>query len=207
MTRLLQAQGIQEPVSSEDGVTTATASPASTSQGGNVTKKRRFENSSSSSPDDRIPDNDRDGIPKDKHSSDPFKLDQTLSRGEQELVLQRYLKEIVPIFPLVPLPGDTSLDSLKRQRPILLQAVIYAGSTGILSLEKQEDVARALLNHLSSSIFNDVEKTLELVQAIQLTCLWYRSPRHHKHIAIYQVGDIAELKLERVLTDRVSACS
>ncbi|EME49348.1 hypothetical protein DOTSEDRAFT_68208 [Dothistroma septosporum NZE10] len=188
LTRLLQAQGLQEPGVSEDGISTVTASPAS--QGGNVTKKRRFVCSSASSRASPIPPSDNQR--KDEATWDPFKIDQTLSLEEQRLVLQRYLTEVVPIFPLVPLPGESSLELLKVQRRTLLQAVMYAGSTGILPIDKQEVIGKELFNHLSTSIFSGVEKNLELLQAMQVACLWYRAPRHHGHVAVYQLIQLAE---------------
>ena len=51
--------------------------------------------------------------------------------------LERYLTEIVPIFPVVPVPGDQSLKGLRANRAILLQAIIYAASPGMLSVDMQ----------------------------------------------------------------------
>ncbi|GIZ40678.1 hypothetical protein CKM354_000400600 [Cercospora kikuchii] len=191
LTRLLESQHIQVP-----SVSPATASQSNQDESptpaqmanasGTATKKRRLESdgetpqSSVSSPGTQNPE-----------ISDIQRLDRVLSYELQQRTLTRYVTEIAPLFPAVPAPADCSLPEMRVNRPTLLMAFLYAASAGFLSLDTQEDVAQILLNALSARAITHGEETLELIQAIQIACLWYRSPKHHRRAAVYQLIDIA----------------
>lgn len=173
LTKLLQKQGIQDPTVAatqydEDSIATSPQQPAVTGEtNGNARKRRLLDDLPASNSVEYIsstPVSSRDG-----DNSDIARLDRIVSLELQGCILERYLTEIVPVFPLVPIRGDQSLDALRAERPILLQAIIYAASPGVLSLDTQEDVARVFLNRLSGTNFDQGEKSLELVQAIQVS--------------------------------------
>lgn len=195
LTRLLQEQGIEDPTSAaiQSGEGRSTTSPPPASLNGESTvharKRRLLDDSPASSSLEYVsatPLSSRNG--EHKFLS---KLDKIVPLELQERILERYVTDIVPIFPVVPVPGNPTIDSMRAERPVLLQAILYAASPGILSLDMQEDVARMFLNLISSQTYEQGEKPLELIQAIQITCLWYRAPKHHKHIAAYQLISLA----------------
>lgn len=189
LTRLLQQQGIDDPGAaameySQDGTATATGEID-----GNARKRRLLDDSPAGSSLEYV-----SGTPmssKDGENQELSKLDRIVPLDLQARVLEQYLTQIVPAFPLVPIAGDQTLEALRAERPILLQAIIYAASPGVLSLDMQDDVSRMFLNRLSGTTYDQGEKSLELIQAIQITCLWYRAPKHHKHIAAYQLISLA----------------
>jgi hypothetical protein len=109
----------------------------------------------------------------------PFEIDAIVSRSAQAQMLARYVDEMLPLSPFVPLRSD--YDTLRELQPLLLQSVIYAASPGILSLDVQEDVMGAV----SSSLASESRKSLELVQALQLAALWYRTPKYHTRVAVF----------------------
>lgn len=183
LTRLLASQNIQIP---QESPTSQAASVSSEPAPIATTKKRRLEQTpdtsgvSTSSPESH-----------DADLSDIQKLDRTLSYELQERTLSRYQTVILPLFPMVHLQSDCTLPSLRSNRSVLLLACLYAASPGFLSLDAQEDIARLLLDGLSSRAIAHGEETLELIQAIQITCLWYRAPKHHRRAAVYQLIDLA----------------
>ncbi|CAK4031235.1 uracil permease-like [Lecanosticta acicola] len=193
LTRLLQAQGIQDP-SISSGLDTSsdttppsssTRSPGTASKANSVGKKRRLyaahdRGNSSTSP--TLPR----GI-----ENDISKLDQLLSWETQERVLVRYVNEVFPTFPAVPLPADCTLHYLRVEKPLLLLAVIYAGSTAIVALDAQESIAAMVFARLVEVAVSKEDRNLETLQAIQIVCLWYRSPKQHNHLALNQLIQFA----------------
>lgn len=183
LTRLLESQRIQIPAepsrSDASGDAVATAPSSQT-----AAKKRRLEERQDAA-SIAFPE------PSDADMSDIQKLDRVLSYELQERTIFRYQAEIVPLFPVVLLPVDNTLQSLRANKRILLLACLYAASPGFLSLDEQEHIAQLLLDGLSSRAVAPGEEALELVQAIQISCLWYRSPKHHRRAAVYQLIDLA----------------
>lgn len=202
LTRLLQEQGIEDPTgaalrSGEGSIATSPPSaPLTGESNGNARKRRLLDDSPGSSSLEYVSATSVSS--KDGEQKTLWKLDQIVPLELQERILERYMTDIVPVFPVVPVPGNPTLNAMRAERPILLQAIIYAASPGILSLDMQEDVARMFLNFISSETYEQDEKPLELIQAIQITCLWYRAPKHHKHIAAYQLISLASNLAENI---------
>lgn len=188
LTRLLQAQGIEDPASHDEPDSSRSSPAAST-----AAKKRRLQTDHNDprAVDSAVP------TPSDhvaaKELSEIAKLDEIVSYDEQALILNRYMTQMLPQFPLVPPVSPSSLDDLRRTRPTLLNAILYGASLGILSLDKQEDISCLLLDQLVSKTSSEGAKTLDSIQAIQLTCLYYRTPRPHRlmTIAVYQLIELA----------------
>lgn len=110
-------------------------------------------------------------------------LDTLVDYELQQQVLSRYLDKQFTALPLVPISGDSSLASLRSDRPVLFYAIMYAAGPGLLSLEQQEAIAKVLLDHLTNIHFSPEPQALATIQAVQITCLFYRSPRHHVHLS------------------------
>ncbi|KAM3418729.1 hypothetical protein BST61_g4703 [Cercospora zeina] len=188
LTRLLESQHIQVPSAAPPSASQSNQDDSPTSAlPGTGTKKRRLQSdgntprSTASSP----------GTQQDSEMSDVQRLDRILSYKLQQQALTRYITEVASLFPAVPAPADCSLAEMRANNPTLLLAFLYAASPGFLPLSTQEDIAQVLLNCLSTRTIAHGDETLELIQAIQIACLWYRSPKHHRRAAVYQLIDIA----------------
>lgn len=189
LTRLLQAQGIDDPStasaaqqdSSSEGPSplSSALSNGTASQGG---KKRRLENGASDTDATSLSPSSPSGI-----ENDISKLDRILTWALQERVLYRYVNECFPTFPAVPLPPNTTLHSLRCEKPILHLAIMFAASTAVVPLDLQEEIASLALSRMAESAASPGPHSLELLQAIQIVCLWYRSPKQHKQVALNQL--------------------
>lgn len=124
-------------------------------------------------------------------SETSFELDTVLSTHAQRRLFRQYIDEVMPIIPLIPITSDWNYARLREVKPILLQSLIYAASPGMLSVETQQDIASVILNLFATEALADRKKTLELVQAIQVTVLWYRAPKNHAHVAAFQLIQLA----------------
>ncbi|KAI5369301.1 Putative zn(2)-C6 fungal-type DNA-binding domain-containing protein [Septoria linicola] len=186
LTRLLHSQQIIQ--SPSDTPPEDEQSPPADTPGAyaTATKKRRLE-LDPDAPENSI--NSPGTHP--TETSDLQKLDQILSHDLQQRTLTRYAKDISPLFPMVPARDDHTLPYLRTKKCLLLLAFLYAASPGFLTLDTQEDLAGLLLDAVSVRAISHGEETLELIQVIQLASLWYRSPKHHRRTAVFQLVDVA----------------
>lgn len=94
-----------------------------------------------------------------------------------ERIFNRYVNEICPHFPAVPLaPGTTAHDVLEK-KPLLFLAILAASSHGsaepLVNPEIQRDLVSLLKEQFANIIWKSGEKSLEIVQALHLGVLWY----------------------------------
>lgn len=97
----------------------------------------------------------------------------------------------MPYFPAVPIAGNASYEALREERPLLLQAAVYCASFGALSQDKQEDVGKVVMDLFSAKAMSEGPKSTELIQAIQAAVLYYRTTKHHTHVAAWQFIELA----------------
>ncbi|CZT17191.1 uncharacterized protein RCC_03023 [Ramularia collo-cygni] len=187
LTRLLQAQGIRDPAV----ISSTPASEALNLAASDKAKKkrRRVDDASSYSASNDSPTGSSSETSQGQDLNVAI-LDQTVDYATQEQLLNRYLNKQLPVFPLVPINGDCSLDVLRNERPVLMYAVIYAAGPGILSEDQQESVSKILLNNLTNVPFSPGPQTLDIIQAIQITCLYYRSPRHYVQLSVFGLIEV-----------------
>jgi hypothetical protein len=107
-----------------------------------------------------------------------YALDSLLSRSQQSELLERYLNDFQSIVPLVPVDGDVTYNGMRKHRPLLLQALIYVSCQGVLNHDLQEGISKIALDSMAAAAIAEGDKSLELLQAIQVTSLWFRNPKH-----------------------------
>ena len=117
-------------------------------------------------------------------------IDQVVDLATQKTIYHKYVNEIIPRFTLVPIPQPYDYDTLRRNEPLLLQAVIYAGCLGVLPPDAQDQVGKILAARLMEAIESEV-KSIWLVSAIQLTSLWYRFPKLHSNLTPQLLAQLA----------------
>lgn len=120
------------------------------------------------------------------------RLDAIIDRQTQSALVERYINEVFKRMPLVPIAGNSDYESLRNERPTLLLAALYAASTGVLSEEVHNEVAKVNWDNLTRVAMSEEAKSLEVIQAIQATYLYYRSPRHHTHVSVFDLIAIAQ---------------
>lgn len=126
---------------------------------------------------------------------DPYieKVDRLVSPDQAEHLFNRYAKELFPAFPAVPLPADAEASSVRKSNPLLYLAIIIVAPYGtgetIVSAETQRQLAQLLKKTLGEITFAGGERSLEIIQVMQLAVLWYRVPEHYeKHSFTVWVG-------------------
>ncbi|EMC99364.1 hypothetical protein BAUCODRAFT_400846 [Baudoinia panamericana UAMH 10762] len=186
LTRLLEAQGLSSTSPDDDeGSGSEEAAPQSGPSSASSKKRRRDGNDLDTATED-LSSLSRASF----DNTTAADLDRIVPPHVQARILRKYRQDMVPQLPLVPLSDDDTLDKLRSERPLLLQAITFAACPGVLSAEDQNKVALLLLSDDTKAKIEASEKSLELVQALQISTIWYWVPKHHKHIAAYEVVEV-----------------
>jgi hypothetical protein len=139
-----------------------------------------------------------------------------MSADIAERVFLRYVNEICPHFPAVPFPAGTTAMELREKKPLLFLSVLAASSHGsaeqLVSQEVQRELTKLLKDQLADIIWRNGEKSLEIVQALQVSVLWYRPPLHFEQHNFYMMVNCAavmalDLGLGRKATPNVMKLS
>lgn len=116
---------------------------------------------------------------------DPFlqRVDMLVSPEQAQHLFRRYTEELFPAFPAVPLPANADASTVRDVCPLLYLAVIVVAPYGtgetIVSTETQRQLAQLLKETLAEIVFTRSERSLEIIQVMQLAVLWYRVPEHY----------------------------
>ncbi|KAF2027734.1 hypothetical protein EK21DRAFT_71238 [Setomelanomma holmii] len=202
--------------------------PAQTFQQGPDAKKRKLDASSHAT----IPE-DMDAIHRDlaehpemkrteksrihaDHSHINPLIDKLMTPEIAERVFFRYVNEICPHFPGVPFPAGTTAQEVREKKPLLFLSLLAGSSHGsaeqLVSQEVQRELTKLLKDQLADIIWRNGEKSLEIVQALQVAVLWYRPPLHFEQHNFYMMVNCAavmalDLGLGRKATPNVMKLS
>lgn len=103
----------------------------------------------------------------------------------------RYVTVLSPHMPAVVFPPDTTAEQVRKERPILYSCILTAASTGILPREVCSDLARETIRTIADCVVCNGAKSLELIQALQVTALWYKPPEKPVQTNFYQIIHMA----------------
>jgi hypothetical protein len=150
------------------------------------------------------------------HSHISGLIDSLMSPDVAERVFLRYINDICPHFPAVPFPPGTTAHDVREQKPLLFLALLAGSSHGsaeqLVSQEVQRELTKLLKDQLADIIWRNGEKSLEIVQALQVSVLWYRPPLHFEQHNFYMMVNCAavmalDLGLGRKATPNVMKLS
>lgn len=143
-------------------------------------------------------------------------IDSLVSPELAERVFLRYVNEICPHFPAVPFAPGTTARDVREKKPLLFLSLLAGSSHGsaeqLVSQEVQRELTKMLKDQLADIIWRNGEKSLEIVQALQVAVLWYRPPLHFEQHNFYMMVNCAavmalDLGLGRKATPNVMKLS
>jgi hypothetical protein len=112
-----------------------------------------------------------------------------------ERIFNRYVNDICPHFPAVPLGPEPTAHDVLEKKPLLFLAILAASSHGsaepLVNQEIQRDLVSLLKEQFANIIWKSGEKSLEIVQALHLGVLWYRPPLHYEQHNFYMMVNCA----------------
>lgn len=86
-------------------------------------------------------------------------------------------------------PGTTAAE-VRKNKPVLFLAILAAAS-GMNYPEQQRNLTKEVMSIYADKIICKGEKTLELIQALHISTLWYWPPEHFEELKFYQLIHIA----------------
>lgn len=128
------------------------------------------------------------------HSDIEGRLDEWIDRETAEKLFDRYISKFATQFPAVVFPRGTTARQIRAQKPILYLAIIASTSYGYsISRESQRHLAQEMRDVFAESMWRNGEKSLELIQALQIATLWYRPPSNFEQHMFYQIVHMAAI--------------
>lgn len=95
-------------------------------------------------------------------------------------LVQVYINDCTPLYPVVQIDPFISIHDLRESRPLVFQAV-----QGAAAMKQNPLLATALQSEMTKiyarSILSDESHSLDLVQAILVSVSWYLPPRNSSH--------------------------
>jgi hypothetical protein len=133
----------------------------------------------------RPPETDKD-LPEDV-------IDQGLiSLEEADECFVRFTEAMLPHFPVVVFPPGTTASTVRRTRPILFLAILGAAS-GHLGEGVRKALVEEVMRTYADRMFMSGDKNLDLVQAIQVSAVWYFPPERFGEVKVYQMIHLAAI--------------
>ena len=124
----------------------------------------------------------------------PIRMDESyndiVSRGlitaeKAHDLFTRYNTQFIRHLPAVVFPKDMTVTVLRETKPVLFLAIMAAASGETSGLQRQ--LVRELMQVLAEKVVITGEKSLELVQALQIAVIWYWPPEHYEELKFYQL--------------------
>jgi hypothetical protein len=115
------------------------------------------------------------------------RINALVSPSDQNRIFQRYVQDMTRHIPIVIFPPDITADEVRNTKPILFLAVLNGGSVGILDYDIQAAITEEIISQFGDIIIKKGEKSLELIQAIQIACFWFKPPAKTDMTNYYQL--------------------
>jgi hypothetical protein len=100
-------------------------------------------------------------------------------------LFSRYTDHMAKHLPAVVFPPGTTAAEVRKNQPILFLAVMGAASSEMPHV--QRPLVKELVQIFADKIVVNGEKSLELVQALQVGVIWYHPPDHFEELKFYQL--------------------
>jgi hypothetical protein len=121
-----------------------------------------------------------------------------------ELAFQRYIYQMSPELPFVVFPPGTTMGEVRRNKPFLFLAII-AVSIGVFNPEAQPILINEVYRTIAEHVIVKGQKSLELVQTIMVSAIWYIPPDNFEELKFYSLTHLAAiLSMELGLNRRLS---
>lgn len=101
-------------------------------------------------------------------------------------IFDDFIENMVPLMPIVAIPPGTTGLNVHKSTPILFLAILSAGSS-INYPHLQKPLTNEVMSIYAERIICNGEKSLELIQAIQISTLWFWLPDYFEEIRFYQL--------------------
>ncbi|KAK5658847.1 hypothetical protein OQA88_1659 [Cercophora sp. LCS_1] len=112
-----------------------------------------------------------------------------LTMAQANELFTRYTKHMAPHLPCVVFPSDLTAEELRQTKPMLFHSVMAAASSEMPHIQKV--LTKELMQIFADKVIIVGQKSLELVQALQVAVIWYWPPEHFEELKFYQLVHVA----------------
>lgn len=106
-------------------------------------------------------------------------------------IFTRYNTKLAPNLPAVVFPPSTTAEQVFREKPILYVCLLSAASHGNMHPDIARQLQREAIGAIADCVVRSGAKSLELIQAMQVTALWYKPPEKAEQTNFYQIIHMA----------------
>lgn len=103
---------------------------------------------------------------------------------------ERYVNDMAPQIPIVVFPPGTKMEDVRRSKPVLLHAIV-AIAIGPFQPSAQAGLVHDFYKVIAERTVVNGEKSLELVQAVMVSWIWYMPPDHFEELKFYHLIHMA----------------
>lgn len=97
----------------------------------------------------------------------------------------RYNHQMAPHLPGVVFPRDMTVGELRKTKPILFLAIMSAASSETPNVQRV--IVKELMQVFADKIMITGEKSIEIVQALNISVIWYWPPEHFEELKFYEL--------------------
>lgn len=107
------------------------------------------------------------------------------------LLFDRYNYQMAPHLPGVVFSKDMTVGELRKTKPILFLAVMSAASSETPNVQRV--IVKELMQIFAEKVMISGEKSIELVQALNISVIWYWPPEHLEELKFYELVHMAAI--------------
>ena len=108
-----------------------------------------------------------------------------ISMATARQLFESYRNDLFPHYPMVYVPDSVSADDMRERKPMLFLAIL-AAAAGKQSPEVSAMLDKEVLHAYATKSLVHSEKSLELVQALLLSSVWYHPPNKFGQLKYYE---------------------
>ena len=128
-------------------------------------------------------------------TSSPAPYVDVIERGIIDLktahkIFDRYINQMCHLMPVVMFPPGTKAEDVRRNKPLLFLALLAIGCA-VFKPDVQSQLVTEATRMFAEKIVYRGEKSLELVQTVQLMTIWYQPPERYEELNFNQLIHLA----------------
>lgn len=119
------------------------------------------------------------------------RINSLISPDMASTIFNRYTTKLAPHLPAVVFPPGTTAEQVFKEKPILYVCILSSASHGTLHPDISRQITREAVGAIADCVVRNGAKSLELIQAMQVTALWYKPPERAEQTNFYQIIHMA----------------
>jgi hypothetical protein len=112
-----------------------------------------------------------------------------LTMDQATQLFARYTDDMAPHLPGVIFPAGTTATQVRKTKPVLFVALMATSSFDLPTV--QSTLTEELMQIIANKVVVGGQKSLELIQALQVAVMWYWPPDHFERLNFYQLIHMA----------------